>query len=265
MKEVVNLLGNLTLFSVMEILFVQQDYRTINFLTEGDRHNEMMQIASKSLIPISHFVIGELNPGRSRSEAPILNVVVPDHLKNGTIADLVRGNIFPDDVTLILPSQSYNENEDIQIKMWMNLSTKVLLLTTNLTLFYNTFEHVPSSKINLFPFDPISSRNSIENVFSTEYFSRQQRNFTVFFQFFPPRSSVGTFGQDFILIGPDGSLASIIVKWLKVKPVFCSDLALSYPDYENWGDNPVISSRMHYQYYYPKVMTKNILKVFNRR
>lgn len=264
MEAVVNLIGNLTFFSVIEIMFVQQDYRTINFLTEK-RHNElsdkMMQIASNSYKPISHFVLGKINTERIKCEEPILNVVDLQYLNNETNINLVRNHIFPDDVTIILSSQNYAEN----VEKWMNLSTKVMILTINLTIFFNTFEGKHTSKINLSPFDPVLTQNFMKKMSSAEYLLRQKSSLSIFFQFFPPKSSIGQSGKDFIWTGPDGSLAETLWKWLKVKPIFCTDIAFTYPTYEKWLDDPVIAPRMHYQFFYPKVLTKNIVKIFNRR
>lgn len=264
MEAVVNLVGNLTMFSVIEIIFVQQDYRTINFFSE-EHHNElsnkMMQIASNSFRPINHFVLGKINTNRIKCEEPILNVVVLNYMNNETNISLVKDNIFPDDVTIILPSQNYVENAE----RWMNLSTKVVMLTKNLSMFFNTFEGANMSKISLSPFDPDLTRHLMQKIFSVEYYLRQKSSLSIFFQFFPPKSSIGQSAQDFILIGPDGSIAETLAKWLRVKPIFCSDIALTYPAYEKWMDDPVIAPRMHYQFFYTKVLTKNIVKIFNKR
>lgn len=270
---VINVFGNSTILFVIELIFTQQDYRTINFLSEDRFSNdfpyEIIQIASDSLIrPISHFTFGETNILRSFYEEPILNVLFLNHLDNTTNVDLVKRNILPDDVTLLLPGPNVGETEERFWGMWMNLSAKVISLTQNLTIFLNeAFESEFNSKVDLSCYDVESTRNFIRRMFSMEYFPRQHKEFTLFFQFFPPKSSVGTVGKrkDFVLIGPDGSIAEAIIKALKVKPIFSSDFALSYPDYESWREESVISPRLIYQNYYPEVMTKNIMETFNKR
>lgn len=265
----VNFFENLTIVSAIQTIFVQQDYRAINFFSE-DRHdelsNKMMQIASDSFIPISHYVFAGTKVKRMKREEPILNVVLINSLNNNeTNLSLLRDNIFADDVTIVLPSQIFDENEEFTVKMWMTLSTKVLILTRKLSIFFTTFDGGHTSEISLTPFDPISTRNLIESHFSTAYSMRQQRNVSIFFQYDPPRSSVSAIGHDLVLIGPDGSIAEVLAKSLKMKPIFSSDIALIYPTYEEWRDDPVVAPRMHYLFFYTKVLTKNIVKIFNKR
>lgn len=270
MEAAVNLFGNLSVFSVLEMIFVQQDYRTINFLSDEqhgeDSMDKMTQIASNFFKPISLSVLGDQTNARLRigREQPILNVVVLKHLNNETNISRLRENILADDVTVVL-SVRYDEYENFDVKRWMNLSMKVIILTRNLAIFFNSFESEHTAIINLSPFDPAATRNEIQKFFSEEFVVSRSSNVSIFFQFLPPRANVGQEGKNLILNGPDGTLAEILATWLKVEPIFCSDIALTYPAYEKWLDDPVIGPRLHFQFYYTKVMTKNFVKIFNKR
>lgn len=259
---------NLTIFSaIIEILFVQQDYRTINFLTES-RDNEilngLMRIASDSLKPISNFVVGKRNTKRYFQEEPILNVVVPNNSSNRQTINDARKNIFPDDVTLILMLQdTHFEN----IELWMNLSVKIILLTDNLTIYSNTYRNEFVAEIISLPFDPVPAQSLIATILSKEFYlrqSQQNRKFEILFQHLPPRSIAVTL-TPMVIAGPDGSLAHTLVKWLKLKPTFCCDLAWSYPEYTTWKDDSYVIPRMYLHKAYPKYLTKNLLTIFDKK
>lgn len=274
MEVVVNFIGNLTIFSVVQLIFVQQDnHRTINFICEDedyhrDLSNRLMQIASNSLKPTRHFILGSVNTSRgsnTNNQERMLNVVILNDLNNETNICQVRHHILPEDTTIILPRQVYDESKVRNIESWMSLSTKVVVLTQNLSIYFNLFENKQYSKMDLY--DPESTRNAIGKIFSVEYtmeFLREQ-NFSIFFQFVPPRSSVSALGNHFTIVGPDGSLAEALAKSLQVKPIISTDIALIYANYEEWLDDPGVAPRVHYQLYYKKVLTKNVVTIFNKR
>lgn len=259
---------NLTIFSsIVQILFVQQDYRTINFLTESydkELSNRIMRIASDSLKPISNFVIGKTNTGRKKLEEPILNVVVPNNISNEHTVKSLRQNIFPDDVTLVISHQNVN---DADMERWLNLSIKVILLSENLTILFNTFENAQNLKINLFPFDSDSTRNSIATAFSTKEQSIQFQgeNFYILFQYVPPGCVYSLTGElsKYLVTGPDASLTETLLKRLNVNPKLSHNVQLPkkyYEDYRN-KTNWLLKS---YEQYYPNVMTNVFIRYSNK-
>lgn len=218
---------NLTILSsIVQILFVQQDYRAINFLTESHENElsrRILRIASDSLKPISNFMIGEINAGRKTSEEPILNVVAPNNISNEQTIKALRKNIFPDDVTLII----CRDNVDVaDVEQWMSLSIKVIiLLVENLTILFNTFGNAQSVEIDLFPLDIESMQNSIAAAFSIEEKSIQfgDKKFYILFHYVPPKTSFSEIkGQGVVLNGPDGLLSEALMARFKVNAKFCS-------------------------------------------
>ncbi|KAJ6630889.1 hypothetical protein Bhyg_16545 [Pseudolycoriella hygida] len=246
------------IFALYIIIFVQQDYRLINFWSGGEENeltNNMIKIASDSLQPFSHFVFGHRNNRRRNYEGPVLNVLNLDYVKNDVDVSFVQENVLPDDVTIILPGRNYDENGDVILQRWIDSTT--LVLTRNLTISKNTF------KLNLFSFDANSTGNVIRKLLSAEHFLSEKSNITMFFQYTPPRTTVSPNGTNFTFIGPDGTLGEILAKSFKLTPILCTDIGLTYPEYKEWLDDPTIASRIHFRLFYQKTLTKNGVKVFN--
>ncbi|KAJ6646287.1 hypothetical protein Bhyg_01498, partial [Pseudolycoriella hygida] len=242
----------------LDIIFVQQDYRLINFWSGGEENeltNNMIKIACDSLQPFSHFVFGHRNNRRRNYEGPVLNVLNLDCVKNDADVSFVQENVLPDDVTIILPGRNYDENLDVILQRWIGSTT--LVLTRNLTIHKNTF------KLNLYSFDANSAGNVIRKLLSAEHFLSEKNNITVFFQQTPPRTCLTPYETKFTFSGPDGSLAQILAKSLKLTPIICTDIAQTHPEYETWMDEPAIASRVHFRLFYKKSLIKHGVTVFN--
>ncbi|KAJ6646286.1 hypothetical protein Bhyg_01497, partial [Pseudolycoriella hygida] len=138
---------------------------------------------------------------------------------------------------------------------WIDSTT--LVLTRNLTISKNTF------KLNLFSLDANSAGNVIRKLLSAEHFLSEKKSITMFLQQTPPRACLTPHGTNFTFIGPDGTLAEILAKSLKLPPIICTDVAQTHPDYEKLMDNPTTASIVHFRLFYKKSVVKNGVKVFN--
>lgn len=256
------LLGNVTVVYVFQAIFVQQNYRTVNFYSNNSQNeifHEIIRIASDSFKPFKHMNIDELLTKRISYAEPILNIVVL-----GDISDVYKRlheNCLYATTVIWLTSQNDGFNDTLTESF--KVSSKVIVLTnSNLYTLNNfvdtTFNHISLKKFSL----------SLTNQFLTDFFSIESikgSNLAIFTEFNAPNSELTQIDDDYYIIGPDGIVAESLVERLNLKPTFSSSVGIKHPNYKNWLNGPILSRRLAYQHYHSAVLTKNVVKIFDHK
>lgn len=249
------LLGNLTIVSVFQLIFVQQNYRTVNFYSNGSENevlNKIIRVASDSMKPFKHMNIDRIRMKRSSYDEPILNVVSVSDL-----GELNQNCLY--ETTVI-----WSTNDDLNYHMseWFYLSSKVIVLTNSHLYAVNNFVETNFNKLSL-----SNSSFTLANQFLTKFFSIESiksSNLTIFMEFNAPKSELTQIDGRHNFIGPDGIIAESLVKWLNIQPTFSSSVGVKHPNYQDWL-NGTLSLRLRYQYYHSAVLTKNVVTIFDHK
>lgn len=257
-------IGNLTIISVFRLIFVQQNYRTVNFYSknsESEVLNEIIRIVSNSLKPIQLMNIDEINRiERSSYDEPILNILVVSDL--GVAEKILNQSILYETTVIWTESQHDYLNDDTPTS-WLKISSKVIVLTHSNLYALNNFVETKFHKIGLTNFSFSLTSQFLSKFFSIT--SIKGSSLTLFTDLSPPKSDLTCIGNNYHLIGPDGIVAEWFAKWLKIKLKFSSNVALKHPNYENFLNGSNLALRMSYQQYYPAIMAENKITIFNHR
>lgn len=258
---------NITILSIFEIILLEFDYRTVNIFTNDQKSyhdvgHDMMNILKNYLKPTHILNFDADSFGRKRCEEPILNVLF---VTNNTmpIAEQMRSNIYPNDISLILDFSPTEFN----FQSSMQVSNKVLIMNNFSLLALNQFRQHEMDILPLHPFNIEKAKNFIKSyIRSTKHL--KQRKLIIFFQYLTPRSMIATVEKGFFFHGADGSITTILLKMLNVTGVFVSDVGLIYPTtVQQWTmkDRKIIPRRENLYRYYKNAMTNNPISDFYRR
>lgn len=258
----IQVLGNLTIVSVFQLIFVQQNYRTINFFSKGlqnDVLDQVIRIASDSMMPFEHLNIDKIWMKRTSYDSPILNIVDVNDLDDYDCDDNegpCENHLYGTTVLWSTSSDDLNKN----LNQFFKQSSKVITITNSTLFAVNNFVETESNEINLNNFS-----FSLTNQFLTKFFSIESikgSNLTIFMLFNAPKSELTHIDDNYLMIGPDGIVAESLVKHLNFKPKFSSNVAVSSPNYQEWLHSSILSLRLRYQNYHPRILTNNVVTNF---
>lgn len=261
MKPSGDLLNNLTVVSVFQIIFLQQNYRIVNFYSnnscsQSEILHEIIRIASDSMTVFRHMNIDKINKKRESYEEPILNILAVSEIN-----DIMRFNETHLSGTTVIWSISKNADVSYTMLQWHKLSSKVIVLTDSFLYTANNFLGTEINKINLLNFNL-----TLTNVFLKTFFSIESiigSSVRIFTEFNAPKSEFTRMGDNYSMIGPDGIIAEALVEWLNITPIFSSSVGIKHPNYQEWLNSSILSLRLRYQYYHSMVLTKNVVTIFN--
>lgn len=255
-------ISDFTIVSVFQLIFVQQNYRTVKFYSKNDSQseifNEIIRNASDSLLPYEHMHIDTIRLERSSYAEPILNVLVVSDLTDAE-KRLNRSNLY--ETTVIWSESQYDDFNDTS--SWMKTSSRVIVLTYSNLYALNNLVETKFNKIDLTNFSLTLTSQFLTKFFSIS--SIKGSSLTIFTEFNAPKCDLTRIGNNYHLMGPDGILAESFAKWLKVKPTFSSSVGLKHRNYQNWLNGSILSLRLRYQYYHPAISTKKTITIFDHK
>lgn len=253
-------LSNLTIVSVFQLIFVQQNYRTVNFYSDRSQNevlNKIIQMASDSMKPFKHMNIDRVKMNRSSYDAPILNIVVVNDLRD--VNKALNENCLHETTVI----WSILQNDTLNHSLRFHLSSKVIVLTSSKLYTVNNFVQTKFENLSLTNFSSALTSKFLSKFFSIE--SIRGSSVTIFTEFNAPLSEFTRIGNDLSFFGPDGIVAEALVESLNIKPTFSSSVTRKHPDYEAWLNSSILSPRLRYQYYHSAVLTTNVVTVFNHK
>lgn len=250
--------GNLTVVSIIQLIFIYQNYRTVNFYSDCSKNevfNEIIKIASGSLKAVQHMNIDAISMTESSYDEPVLNILLVNDLEY-----LVERSLFG---TTVILSLYQNDVLNYTLTSKLKVSSQVILLTNFHLYTLNNFVETKLNKLSL-----ANVNLAIINRFLGTFFSIEGvrgSDLTIFTQFSPPKSELTQIGNNYCMIGPDGVVVDLLVKWLNITPTFSSSVGIKHPKYKDWLNSSRLSLRLHYQQYHSAVLTKNVVTIFNHK
>lgn len=264
------LFNNLTIFSVLKLIFTQRYYRVLYLYAtttselKTDFSSKISELSNNYTIPISVMAFDHQIPiNRSECEEPILNVILVNNLSSMNQIDRITKDLRPNEVNLIL-LPSYNKTAyQVNFKPWIKSNKKLLIMSHRFIAAINQFHFNQINSIPLQPFDIKATKRFIFDFFS-EKVTMNGSKINIFMQHLPPKSAVSTSARGDILTGPDGCLSELLVKFLKASPNFWSDIGIMYPSFRDWINDPLVAPRLYYSEYHKEVETSNFISSYNR-
>lgn len=263
----IDLLGELTILSILKLILTCQDYR-LAYIYDANLTNEfsskILELVWNQMVPVSLVDLEKKEIFfRRHIEEQTLNVFVINELSD--IPDIEDNKFLsPNDVTVILFITPIAYLDEAKFHSWMKISIKVMILSKTFLLAVNQFSAIEIEKISIHPYDDIATQRFVQSYLAESKGARGS-TMTIFMQHIPPHSSVGpVFGTDnYSFNGPDGVITDALCKALNVNPTFVSDVAIVYPFFWNWKKSPQKLSHLHYYLYHKEATTSNIISKFN--
>lgn len=263
------LFDNLTIFSVLKMIFIQRSYRVVYLYTnsttklDNDLSTKITTLAHQYLMPISLLTVDQIRVVRSKCEEPILNVVFAENVSSANELDQLNKHLRPNEVNLILLN-AWNITENrVNLKALIKFDKKLLIMSNRFMASIDRFRFHGIHSIPLESFNKKSTEIFVNNFFS-ENVRMNGMDLNIFMQHLPPESSVTAVDEHEILTGPDGSLSELLVKSLGASPNFWTDIGIMYPLYKEWRRNPMVAKRLHYRDYHKEILTNNVISNVNR-
>lgn len=261
------LFDNLTIFSVLRIIFVHRSYRVLHLYPVSttdlgnDFSTKISQLSNKQMIPITVTSIDQIPTNRSECEEPVLNVVLVNNLSFTGELHQLNKHLRPNEMNIVLLT-SYNTTVDqVNLKPVMELHKKFIIMSNRFIASIDQFHFDRIYSIPLQPFDMNSTKRFIYNLSAGKM---NGTTMNIFMQHLPPKSSVTANIGGEIFAGPDGRLSELLMKFLNATPNYWSDIGLMYPKYKDWAKDPLVASRLYYRDYHSEVLTSNLISSFNR-
>lgn len=261
---------NLTIFSVMRLIFTHRAYRMLYLyaasttVLTNDFSNKISELSNNYTIPISVMSFNQIPLNRSKCEGPIVNVMLVNNLSTSGEIGQFKPHLRPNEVNLILLT-SYNKMvSQVNFKPWMKSDKKVLIMSNRFLVSINQFRFDQIRWIPLQPFNVKATKRFIHDIFTEKGGTMNGTKINIFMQHLPPKSAVSASKHGDIFTGPDGCLSELLVKFLNVSPTFWSDIGVMYPSFREWAKDPLVAQRMHYREYHEEVVTSNSIAIFNR-
>lgn len=257
--------GNLTLVSILQIISIYKNFRTVNVYIDCSKNeifDEFVQTVSGSLggsftTTIQHIDINAMTErGYDESALNILMVKDLQSVQKHSMKTFLYG-------TTVIWSLHQNDLLNSTSALRLKISTQVIVLTNFYLYTVNNFVETKLSKLSLANVSHATTERFLGSFFSIK--GLRGSNLTIFTEFNPPKSELTRIGNNYCMIGPDGVIVELLVKWLNIKPTFSSSIGIKHPSYPDWLNKSKLALRLHYQQYHTKVLTKNVVTIFNHK
>lgn len=255
--------ANLTIISIFQLILIQQNYRTVNFFTNGtssDTFNKIIKSASNSLKPIQliNFEKWNVTLNRNSSGEPVLNLLIVTDLQ-GIQKRLMERYLYG--TTLIWSTNPFENNLNDTTISSLKVSSKVIVLTDSDLYAFNNFVNARLSRLILSNFSLPSINKFLKTFFSIE--SVRGSKLTIFSEFSAPRSDLTRIDDNYCFIGPDGIAAEVFLKTLNVEPTFSSSVEDKHSSYQDWLNSSLLSLKLRYQHFHSATLTNNVVTIFD--
>lgn len=263
------LFNNLTIFSVLRLIFTQRSFRVLYLYAAStnvlrhDFSNGISELSNNYMIPISVLNFDQILLNRNKCEEPIISVILVYNLSSVVETGQFKKHLRPNELNLILLT-SYNITEDeVNFKPWVKSDKRVIIMSNRFTVSINQFYFNEIQSISLQPFNAKVTQLFVNNLFSKKVVMNGAK-INIFMQHLPPKSSVSASVRGDIFTGPDGCLSELLISYLEASPNFGSDIGVMYPSFREWKNDPLVQNRLHYRKYHKEVATRNIISTFNQ-
>lgn len=263
------LFNNLTIFSVLRLIFTHQSYRVLYLYAAStaelryDFSSKISELSNNYMIPTSVMAFDQMPINRSKCEEPILNVILVNNLWSMDEIGQLTKCLRPNEVNLILLT-SYNQTANqVNFKPWIKSDKKMLIMSNRFIASINQFHFDQIYSIPLQPLDMKAMKRFLFDFFSKKV-TMNSAKINIFMQHLPPKSAVSASTRGDISTGPDGCLSELLMKFLKASPNFWSDIGVMYPSFRDWANDPLVAHSLHYREFYKEVDTSNFISSFNR-
>lgn len=264
------LFDNLTIFSVLKIIFIHRSYRVLNLYAtsttelENDFSTKITELSHQYLVPVSVTTFDRISINRSKCEEPILNIVFMNNLSSTTDElEQLKKHLRPNEFNLILITAWNKTENQINFEQLMNFDKKLLIMSNSFIASVDRFNFNRIYSIPLQPFDKNATKKFLYDLF-VDKVDMNGTKVNIFMQHLPPESMVSATDEGEIFNGPDGCLSELLMKSLKANPNFWSDIGVMYPSYREWKNDPLVAPRLHYRKYHKEILTSNFISSVNR-
>lgn len=261
-------LDNLTIFSVLKIIFIQRSYRVLHLYNslnnelENDFSSKITAMSHQNFIPMRLTTFDRIRQTRSEVEEPTLNILLMRSLSSVADSDKLNVHLRPNEVNLILLTAWNTTENQVDFERLAKSGNKFLIITNEFISSTNRLISNQIYSIPLQPFDEKSTERFIVNLFSGKV-KLKGMDINIFMQHLPPKSMVTATDVGVSFTGPDGCLAQFLAKSLGAVPHFWSDIGILYPLYKEWINDPMVAPRLHYRNFHKEIVTRNLISSVN--
>lgn len=261
------LFNNFTIFSVLKLILTNRYYRVLYLYATStaelstDFSSKISELSSQYMIPTSVMIYNKIPLDRSKCEESILSIVLMNNSTDLTEISRLKKYLRPSEVNLVILTSNITMKE-ANFNLWMKSGLRVLILSNAFIASINQFHLNQIYKVSLQPLHIQDIQQFVYKYFSNKV-DMNRTEINIFMQHLPPKASVAASDNGDIFTGPDGCLSELLVKLLKAKPKYWSDIGIMYPSFRKWINDPLVAPRSYYRRFHSEANTKNFISSFN--